>query len=317
MATPKLSLDQEVMQYLEDFLPRPDQYEIPYRAWVVAKPVALLVLSHGMAEHAQRYEGFADFLNEQNISVWALEHRGHGEHCPDEDLGHYADQQGWEKVVADLIAFRQFVAEQQPDVPVILYGHSMGSFITLASLMENAKGVSGVLLTGCGSHSRWSLKRDLFGIQLEKLRLGKRGLSKIIDHLSFSKFNKHFKPNRTPQDWLSRDPAEVDLYLQDPYCGFICTTQLWSDFVNGLVNINDIENVDKIPKHIPFGLFSGDEDPVGDFGKGVRNLANRLASVGVKDVGLKLYPGGRHEIVNETNRDEEWFDLRSWVLAHI
>ena len=302
-----------VQRYLEDFVTASDQHAIPYRAWLAEDPAANLLISHGMSEHAGRYESFADYLTAHNINAWAIEHRGHGAHCRQEDRGHYADHDGWQKVVSDLNLVKRRIISESPDLPHVLLGHSMGSYVALAAVMAEADGCDGLLLTGSGLNSRILLGAGIAIAWLEKLRLGDRGKSKLMSTMTFQTFNRRFKPNRTAYDWLSRDTAEVDKYVADPLCGFSCTNQFWLDLLRGQFALSRLKNICAIPHQLPIRLISGGEDPVGRLGAGVRQLQHVLKAGGVKVVDVDLVAGARHEVFGDLGKDDTCASTVQWI----
>ena len=154
-------------------------------------------------------------------------------------------------------------------------------------------------------------------IKIEGRKEGMRRRSDKVDSICFGMYNKKFKPNRTNSDWLSRDEIQVDKKVNDPACNFIPTLSGFSDMLNGLKYIGKQANVNRINKDLPILLFSGDHDPVGSMGRGVKKVYKSFLKAGCKDVTLKLYPGGRHEMLNETNRQEVYEDIFRWLEAHI
>jgi len=298
------------MQYSEEFLDAPDGHEIPVRMWRPKTVVKVLVIAHGMAEYCERYTPLADYLTEANIAVVALNHRGHGMDCPDEDLGHYADKDGWQKVINDLHQTIEYVEKELKDIPITLMGHSMGSFISQSYLQQHGSHLSQVILSSTDRINRPKLIGSKALITLINLIKGHKATSEMVEYLSFGIYNNKFKPNRTGSDWLSRDKEHVDAYVADPYCGFPCTLELWRDFIGGMLTISP----QKWPNTLPVHLISGTDDPVGEFTKGISKLAKQIKTANRKLVTFKLYPGGRHELTNETNAEEVWQDIRDIVL---
>lgn len=299
------------MQYLEEFLTAPDGHEIPVRLWRPHTVDNILVIAHGMAEYCERYAPLADWLTESNIAVVALNHRGHGMDCKDEDLGFYSDIRGWQKVLDDLHQAIQFARKELPNVPVSLLGHSMGSFISQAYIQQYGDGISNLILTSTNRIDRpLVLAARTLARSISMLK-GPRSTSKLIDFLSFGSFNNKFKPNRTEYDWLSRDTEHVDAYVNDPYCGFSCTTQMWADFLGGMLSIDYSE----WPEGLNVHLLSGTADPVGEMGKGISKAAEQMKKAGRQLGTFKLYDGARHELVNETNAMEVWGDIRNIVTT--
>ena len=187
---------------------------------------AVVQIAHGMAEHAGRYAPIAEVLTAHGYAVYANDHRGHGRTAPTpDDLGHLADDDGWRKAVADLHTLNRRIAEQEPGKPIILLGHSMGSFMTQRYICDYGATIAGAALSASAKTNEVLRKAAVLLARFERLRLGKRGRSGVVNAVSFGAFNKPYKPARTDFDWLSRDPDEVDKYLADPLCGFVCTAQ--------------------------------------------------------------------------------------------
>ena len=276
-----------------------------------ATPVrAVVVIAHGMAEHAGRYARFAAALNAAGLAAYGVDHRGHGHTAPTAAaLGHMADSDGWNRAVADLAAVCRLAAQRHPGRPVLLFAHSMGSFMAQQLLYEHGDLLAGCVL--CGSNGKPPPIAALGRIvaRLERLRHGRRGISPLIQALSFDAFNKRFEPARTPYDWLSRDPAEVDKYIADPFCGFPITTQAWIDLLDGLQVMARPENQARIPKALPLFVIAGRHDPVSGGGKGLRQLLDAYAAAGLTRVESRFYDEARHELLNETNRDAVTADV--------
>ncbi len=304
------------------FLTSIDGHKIFVRKWSQPKqanPRAVIHINHGMAEHSRRYEPIAEHLVKAGYVVYAHDHRGHGHSIPQGGLvGHYADNNGWNLVLADVHKVNQFIKESEQALPIVLLGHSMGSFIAQNYCIKYGDTVDAIILSGSGFSSPGALRAPRMLVKLEKLRSGPKGRSALIDYQTFGNFNKKFGQTRTEADWLSRDEAEVDKYIDDPLCGFICTNQLWQDFLGGLDALSRLKNLRSIPNHLPFYLVSGERDPLSyhNTHHGIHKLANHLRSSGQTDVSVKLHEGGRHEIFNELNRGEvienmlEWLDSR-------
>lgn len=288
------------MDLQESFINSPDHHRIPILSWAPNNPTTVLVIAHGMAEHAARYQPLAQWLNQHQVAVIAVQHRGHGPHCPDADLGHYADKRGWQKVVDDLQQVVVHARKRYPDIPLTLFGHSMGSFIAQAFTQQYGDQIDNLILCATNRIDKPKLRASLVLVRSIRALRGKRHRSRLIDNMTFGAFNKAFAPNRTSHDWLSRDPQQVDRYLKDPLCGFSCTVGLWSDFVGGMLGINP--RVWR--KNLPVHLLAGDYDPVGEMGRGFSRHVANLRAAGVKVASERLFEGARHELVNETNADE-------------
>lgn len=276
-------------------------------------PRGLVQIAHGMAEHCARYARLADALAAAGWAVITHDHRGHGASAPSErDLGHFADEQGWRKVREDLRQVRAAGRERVPDGPLVLLGHSMGSFIALSEQIDAKGSVDRLVLSGSNQGGGALESAGLGAAKLERLRQGKRGKSKLLAFLSFGSFNKGFE-GRTEFDWLSRDEAEVDKYVADPWCGFDCTDQLWVDLLEALIDNGRPDRMRRLPAELPVYLLCGERDPVSQGGKGVHGLEKQLRAAGLDDVTRRVYRDARHEMFNETNRDEVVEDLLEWL----
>jgi len=307
------------MSSLHETLDTADGHGIHLQRWHAAGAArAVLVIAHGMAEHGARYAALGEFLAARGFVVYAIDHRGHGKSVSGtDDIGHFADSNGWRCVIDDLQIAVTHARHANPGLPCMLLGHSMGSFISQAWAMEHGRDITALALSGSNHGSVFLYRIAGLVARLEKFRQGARGKSALLEFLSFGAFNKAFKPTRTDYDWLSRDATQVDLYVNDPLCGFRVSNQLWIDLLGGLVDISKVANLSRIPHSLPVYLLAGDRDPVGQAGKGVTKLAGKLREAGVRDVTLKLYGDGRHEMFNETNRAEVFADLAAWLESHL
>ncbi|MAM87410.1 MAG: hypothetical protein CME36_08910 [unclassified Hahellaceae] len=281
---------------------------------VCSRPRAIVVVSHGMAEHSRRYAPLGQFLGRHGFMTICHDHRGHGPFAT--HLGHYADKDGWKKVWQDLAQVIEAAALRHPGVPIVLLGHSMGSFIAQAALMNRRLPVKAAIFSGSNLSDQSRLSLGKVAARGSRVIFGLRKPNPLLHHLSFGHFNKHIEQPNTDHDWLSRDPETVSDYLNDPYCGQVGTTQLWLDFLSGLQAISTPANVARMPA-IPYLLFAGDDDPVGNHGKGVLALGRLLRSKTSDDVSTRLYRHGRHEMLNETNRQEVFDDLLQWLVAKV
>ncbi|OPA85465.1 alpha/beta hydrolase [Pseudomonas fluorescens] len=301
------------MNHSPHWLTANDHSRLYVNHWMPEGPArAVLMLSHGMAEHSGRYARLADALCAAGYAVYALDQRGHGRTADEGTLGLYAEEDGWNKVVGDLASLNQHVGQQHPGLPIILLGHSMGSYIAQAYLLHHSASLHGAILSGSNFQPVALYRAARVIARAERLRQGLRGRSALIDYLSFGSFNKAFKPNRTAFDWLSRDPAEVDKYINDPLCGFRCTNQLWVDLLGGLQQISKASNLAQIDPGLPILVMGGECDPVSE-GKRLTSLANALREAGCQHLQLNIYPQARHEVFNETNRDEVTADVLTWL----
>jgi alpha-beta hydrolase superfamily lysophospholipase len=275
-------------------------------------------ISHGMAEHAGRYARFAEALTAAGWIVYANDHRGHGASAAtDEDLGYFADHDGWDRLVFDLREYIDRWHALHPGLPVFLFGHSMGSLLAQQYLYEHGGTLAGAILCGSQGKPPPLAAAGRVIARLERRRKGAHGRSRLMDKLAFGQFNAHFRPNRTRFDWLSRDDAEVDAYVADPRCGFLFTTQAWIDLLDGLAELSQPRNQARIRKDLPVHIVAGDRDPVGEMGASVRQLIASYQAAGLRRVTSRIYEGARHELLNETNRDEVTSDLVAWLESII
>jgi alpha-beta hydrolase superfamily lysophospholipase len=281
--------------------------------WVIENPKAIVQILHGMAEYGSRYGRLAQALAGAGYSVYAHDHRGHGQSIPEGGSpGHMADSDSWNRIVEDAHGVNREIAKRHRDLPIIILGHSMGSFVLQQLLFERPNDMVAAALSGSNGKPPPIAMLGKLLARIERVRVGKGNPSPVLQKLTFGEYNKPFEPARTEFDWLSRDPDEVDKYVADPLMGFAVSTQSWLDLLNALDRISKPSNVAKVPKDKPLYLFAGDQDPVGDNGKGMKNLYDAYKRAAIFDVRLKLYPGARHETLNETNRQEVTEDLIAW-----
>ena len=280
---------------------------------------AVLIINHGMAEHIGRYDVFARYMNARGFAVYGEDHRGHGRTAgSDDDLGYFADEDGWMKVIGDIRSLHLLVLEEQKGLPVFMLGHSMGSFLTRHYVSLYGSELKGVVISGTGMQSPVLLNIGKFLSKLESAVKGPRHRSKLMDSLSFGSYNKsfHFEGD-TGFEWLSSDPREVHKYADDPFCGFICTSKFYNDLSRGLLIIGSSRCFCSTPANLPILVISGKEDPVGDKGRSVEAVAEKYKSCGVNDLTLKLKDRMRHECLNEMNREECFDDISEWLTTRI
>jgi alpha-beta hydrolase superfamily lysophospholipase len=292
-------------------LRRDDGQSLLARRWLPeGRPRAVVPIAHGLAEHSARSARLAAALNAAGFAAYANDHRGHGPKAAPADLGHFADERGWGNVVGDLWTMNRLIAKEQPGVPIVFLGHSLGSFLGQEFVAEHSDALAGSVFSGSSGEPPAIATVGRLIARAERLRLGKRGKSQLIGQMWFGAYNKPFQPARTEFDWLSRDGKEVDAYVADPYCGFPFSTQLAIDVLDALPGLIIPERLARIRKDLPIYIFSGERDPVG---ANVKGLIDALKSAGFTQVTTRIYPGARHETLNETNRDEVTRDLIAWL----
>lgn len=274
---------------------------------------ATLQITHGMMEHIDRYDRFASWLAERGIAVVGHDHLGHGKTGAVTELSFFGEKKGNVYLVQDLFRVTKVMKLEYPDVPHFLLGHSMGSFIARRYLTVHGAQLDGVILMGTGSQPFMLVALGKAVAMAVGLVKGKRYRSRFLKMMVLGSYNRAFRPNRTSCDWLSRDEAEVDAFLKDPYCDVSFTCQAYVDFFNILIDLGLKRQFAGIPKDVPLLLISGAQDPVGDFGKGVEKVYRQFIKLGVEEVALKLYPDARHEILNEWNWEEVFRDIFDWM----
>ena len=287
--------------------------------WLPASgtPRAVVQLVHGISEYILRYDPFARFLAEQGFAVVGHDHLGHGGTAKGpEEYGFFAEQDGWKYVLRDARALRELAGERFGGLPYFLMGHSMGSFVARGYLIAYPGTVDGAILSGTGQEPPAAVALGRLLSALFSKTRGPKAHSNLLNALSVGAYNKQFAPNRTGADWISRDEAVVDAYVRDPLCRFLPTVGMFHDMMVGLQFLVKPEHLRRMSPDTPVYFFSGDKDPVGASGAGVRKVAGLFTQYGVRDVTVKLYPGGRHEMLNERNRDEVFQDTLGWLEAH-
>ena len=278
------------------------------------RPRAAVQINHGLAEHAARYAGFADFLAAHGFHAYVHDHRGHGATKASEaPLGKFADKDGQAKVIADVDAIHDLIASECPDLPVILFGHSMGASIALNYLFSHSPRVHAAAIWN-GNFSQGRLGQVALGILAwERMRLGSDVPSRLLPKLTFQAWGKAVPNHRTLFDWLSRDEAEVATYIADPLCGWDASVSMWRDVVGMALNGGKDAGFAGIRRDLPVSIVGGEKDPASDYGKGITHLANRIRKMGFSNLVSKVYADTRHESLNEVNRDIIMGDFAAWA----
>lgn len=275
---------------------------------------AVLQIAHGVSEYILRYAPFAEYLTERGFAVVGHDHLGHGGSvAPGGKAMYFGPRGSWDFVVQDLERRRCLARETFPGVPYFLLGHSMGSFVTRTYLIRHPGKVDGAVIMGTGQMPALLVKGGLAVAKLEAARRGEENSSPLVMQLAFGAYNKLFAPNRTDFDWLSVNEENVDHYIAHPLCGGNPSIGLFREMLGGIGFITKQENVKKMDLHTPILFISGSMDPVGDCGKGVKKAYESFCAAGVQDVELKLYPELRHEILNESCREQVYEDIFHWL----
>ena len=281
-------------------------------------PRAVLQVAHGVAEYILRYAPLGAFLAERGIAVVGNDHLGHGRSvAPGAARLYFGPKGSWNTVVDDLYAFRGMEGRKFPGVPYFLLGHSMGSFLVRTYLIRYPGTVDGAVLMGTGQMPPAMVTAGQVVAAAESRKLGEDKTSPVVTRLAFDTYNKIFAPNRTGFDWLSMDQGNVDGYIADPLCGGNASVGLFRELLSGMKFVEDRRNVKKMNMNTPILFVSGSMDPVGECGKGVQRAFRSFQRVGVRDLRMKLYPGARHEILNDVCRDLVERDLLGWMEARL
>jgi alpha-beta hydrolase superfamily lysophospholipase len=290
-------------------------HRIPLYLWETeGEPEAIVQIFHGLGEHAARYDRFAAAATARGFAVCAHDHRGHG---PDaSEAGFYAESLGWQLLVDDGHRVTDFLRDRFHRQPVVLLGHSMGSFIAQSYAMHFSDELAALVLSGSTLPARLQVLPGRLLARLLAWLRGRHARSPLLDKLGFGAFNRPFEPARTEFDWLSRDQVEVDKYIADPLCGGPYTIGLWCDFLGGLLQISAPSALKAIRRDLPVLITGGADDPVGG-SKGMLQLADAYQTSGHQYVDKAIYADGRHEMLNEKNRDEFTDDLLTWIEQRV
>ncbi|RDW16575.1 lysophospholipase [Oceanobacillus arenosus] len=276
----------------------------------IEQPKAIIQLAHGMVEHINRYNDFANYLVSKECIVYGNDHRGHGKTGEKQGLlGYFSDQDGFLKSVDDMHAISLKIKHEYPGIPLILFGHSMGSFLVRNYIQLYSEQIDGVILSGTGYFPNLITTA---GKSIASI-LPPRKPSQFMNKLAFGNYNKRIKQQQTEFDWLTRDHDVVRQFIQDPLSGYIPTARFFYDLMTGLHHMQNNSRNEAIRMDLRMLLISGDEDPVGNYGKGVWRTANIYEKVGLTNITTMLLPHARHEILNEINKDDAYLAIHHWI----
>ena len=278
------------------------------------QPRGIVQIAHGIAEYIDRYDPFMQFLAENGFIAVGNDHLGHGKSiAKPEEKGIFAEADGWNYVVADMDRLHDLMAKEYPGLPYIFFGHSMGSFLTRTYLIQHPDKPDLAIICGTGHQAKFMVWAGLTMANMQVRSKGPRGDGTQLNNIAFGSYTKGYDEVRTPFDWLNRDPAQVDKYINDPLCGFVASVSLFRDMMSGIKFIQDPANARKMNKETPVLFIAGGADPVGENGKGVDRAYKFFCDAGMMDVTEKIYPNARHEILNELNKDEVMADVLNWI----
>ena len=281
-------------------------------------PRAVLQIAHGVSEYVLRYEDFARYLTERGFAVVGNDHLGHGSSVAAGAPRLYFGPKGsWNRVVEDMEHLRKLTHRKFPNLPYFLLGHSMGSFLARTYLIRYPGTVDGAVIMGTGYLSSAATAASLAVISGECLRNGESKPSAMATRASFGIYNRRFAPNRTPMDWLSLNPDNVDAYLKDPLCQGNASAGLFREMLSGIRFDCNSSNLRKMNRRTPILFISGAMDMVGDCSKGVERAAAAFRKAGMRDVTVKLYPELRHEVLKEACREQVYGDIDRWLESKL
>ena len=274
----------------------------------------VLQICHGMVEYINRYHDFAEYMCERGYYVTGHDHLGHGKSIRnEEDYGYFEEKKGNQFVIGDIQKLREMTTEKYPDVPYYMLGHSMGSFLLRQYLTMYGKGLSGAIIMGTGYQRSAVLNMGQLVCRVIAAFKGWRYRSRFVDKLSFGSYNKRFEPGETSKDWITSDKDHRQKYVNDPLCSFMFTLGGYYQMFEGMKVLTRKESMERIPKDLPVLFVAGADDPVGAFGKGVEKVYKKYKTAGMQQVSMHLYEGDRHEILNETDREQVYEDLYQWI----
>lgn len=302
------------------FNSRDREHKLHAIRWVpeAEKPVCILQIVHGMTEYIDRYDEFARYMAERGILVVGDDHLGHGKSVrAGEPYGYFCKHDAPTVLVRDEHRLKKLMQKKYADVPYIILGHSMGSFITRNYLLRYGKGIDGVIIMGTGMPPKPVLLTGIALSTIQGLIYGGDHVCKFIDKISFGSYNKRIDMTKEPGNWLSKNEENLMKYAGDPMCSFTFTANGFQTMFRLIYNLHDREKLKKMPPELPVIFLSGEDDPVGDYGKAVKQVYQSFREIGMENVQIKLYPKDRHEILNELDREDVYGDIYRWILQRI
>lgn len=282
----------------------------------VENPIGVIQIFHGMAEHGARYDDFANFLNNKGYIVYADDHRGHGKTADNIDALGYLGEDGFNNIVEDEYFITKSIKSEYPSLPIFIFAHSFGSFIGQEYINRYSEQVNGVILSGSAKQSGIDFRVGLAVTKLIKKFGDESKKNEFLESIIFGNYNKKEKDNNSKFAWLSGDKNEVKKYEDDEYCGTVFTTNFYRNMFTGFKYLYLKEKTDKINRSLPLFIIAGEMDPVGKYGKFVKKLFNHYKKLNLNNVSIKLYPEGRHELINEVNKFVIYNDIYNWINSN-
>ena len=281
------------------------------------EPKAVLQIVHGIAEFVERYDNFANYLTKRGYVVVAEDHMGHGQSINGDGIQGYFHG-GWFTAVEDTVQLMNDTKKEYPNVPYILFGHSMGSFMVRTILCKYSDScITAAVICGTGWQPAFAMPAVIKLVEAVCKKTGETKPNETLQNLIFGSYNGKVEHPRTTYDWLTRDAKIVDAYIAHPLCGFTASAGLLRDMMKGISFIEQSVNLNAMRKDLPVFFIAGGDDPVGSYGKGVQKAVNAFRKAGMTDVSVRLYPLCRHEILNEINKEEVYEDVAQWIESKV
>lgn len=306
------------MKHRTTYISSHDEQKIFLRIWdQVEKPIGIVQIIHGMAEHSKRYEMFAYFLNKNGYIVYADDHRGHGHSLTKEEVYGYIGRDGFQNIVKDEQLISEQIKKNYPQLPLYIFAHSFGSFIGQEYIILNSEKIDGIILSGSAKQNGLDVKMGRILATIQNIVLDNKKEAKLIDQLSFGIYNKKFKNQQPSSSWLTRDPKVLEHYKEDELSGFVSPINFYYELFHAFKLLYQKKRLEKIEKDLPLLIISGDMDPVGKYGAAVQALYEQYKQIDLENVTLKLFEDARHELVNELNNQEVFSYINNWLSKGI
>lgn len=306
------------MKKTEFYYPSADgKTKIHALEWIPEKePIGILQIMHGVTEYVLRYEDLAEYLTDKGFVVVGNDHLGHGKSIAEGAKPMYfGPKDSWQWVVKDVLTLQKMTKEKYPELSYYMLGFSLGSFVLRTYLIDYPGNLDGAIIMGTGQMAPVAIKIGKFMANKEAKKAGEENSTPAIHQLTFGTYNKIFAPNRTEYDWLCSNEKALDEYIEDPQRGGDFSAGLFRELLDGMLYSSNVKNIKKMDKNLPILLISGEKDPVGDCGKGVKLTKKALEKAGVKDISVKMYPGLRHDILHEEEKDQIYADIYNWLQS--